>query len=94
MGLNPFFIRSSYQTMKLEILKREMNVLIPFSSGHLIKLWFYFRKGGWVVLIPFSSGHLIKQLLRELNEMKLEVLIPFSSGHLIKPNYRWIPYSI
>ena len=60
-------------------------VLIPYSSGHLVKLTI--RKllpYQHNVLIPYSSGHFIKLNAIPINHTTTAVLIPYSSGHFIK----------
>ena len=61
MGLNPFFIRSTFQTINITD-DAPFTVLIPFSSGlhfkHLRQPQAYQRN---YVLIPFSSGLHFKQ---------------------------------
>ena len=37
-GLNPLFIRSFYQTARMFLKRQRKEVLIPYSSGHFIKL--------------------------------------------------------
>ena len=85
--LNPFFVRSSFQTWRFIMNCPVCKVLIPSSSGLHFKLENEAANGRRLeVLIPSSSGLHFKPRFKRFGKKAVKVLIPSSSGlHFKRP---------